>query len=203
MIHINLLPPEELKSIRFQQRKMPIIPFLIILFFLLFMYWIGVIFSITYLKSKVYNNYAKIQTFTPRKAEVDTLWDQLHNKLLIKKQYIETIIIRPLEWAQVLNIISDFTSQGIWLHSLDLEKKDDVWLLTFLGFAKPVTSRSMIKDVGNYVTNVKDNIETSVLKRVANKEDLNDFIEVTTTTKRKKADTLELTEFITTFKITL
>jgi len=203
MIHINLLPPEELKSINFRQRKIPIIPFLIILFFLMFISWIGVIFSISYLKANVYKNHAKVQAIAPRKAEVDTTWNELHNKLLVKKQHIEAIIVRPLEWAQVLNIISDFASQGIWLRSLELEKKDDVWLLTFQGFAKPVTSRSMIKDIGNYVTNVKDNIEASVLKEVTNKEGLKDFIEVTTTTKRKKADKLELTEFITTFQIAL
>jgi len=203
MIHINLLPPEELKSIKFRQRKIPIIPFLIILFFLMFIYWVGVIFSISYLKAKVYKNNAKIQAIAPRKTEVDIMWDELHNELLVKKQFIEDIIVRPLEWAQVLNIISDFASQGIWLNSLELERKDNVWLLTFKGFAKPVTSRSMIKDIGNYVTNVKDNIEASVLEKVTAKEALKDFIEVTTTTKRKKADNLELTEFITTFQIVI
>ena len=203
MIHINLLPPEELKSIKFRQRKIPIIPFLIIIFSLLFIVWIGFIISITHLKSNVYNNYAKVQSVAPRKTQVDTIWNQLHNELLVKKKHIETFIIRPLDWAHILNIISDFSSQGIWLNSLDLEKKDNVWLLTFQGFAKPVTTRSMIKDIGNYVTNVKEHIEASVLKRVTQSEDLNDFIEVTTTTKRKKADNIELTEFITTFKIAL
>ncbi len=169
----------------------------------MFIYWVGVIFSISYLKAKVYKNNAKIQAIAPRKTEVDIMWDELHNELLVKKQFIEDIIVRPLEWAQVLNIISDFASQGIWLNSLELERKDNVWLLTFKGFAKPVTSRSMIKDIGNYVTNVKDNIEASVLEKVTAKEALKDFIEVTTTTKRKKADNLELTEFITTFQIVI
>ena len=167
------------------------------------MYWIIVIISISHLKSKVNENYAKVQAIAPRKTEVDTLWYELHNELIKKKEFIQEEIISPIEWARVLNIISDFTSQGIWLTRLDLEKKGNEWLLSFDGFAKPVTARSMIKDIGNYVTSVKDNIEASMLERMDNREDVGDFIEVSTTTKRKKAESIELTEFKTILKITL
>jgi len=203
MIYINLLPPEELKNVAFRQKRIPVIPFLVLFFILLFLIWVFFIFSMSHAKITIHSTMAQLEEIAPRKSDVDVLWDELHNTLLVQRELIETIMQGPLEWAYVLNMISDYASQGIWLRRVALEQKDALWLLTIEGYAKPVSSRSMIKDIGNFVTDVKDNIEASVLKGTIEKKDLKDFIEVSTVTDRKKADNLELTEFITVYKIRL
>ncbi|MBU1864058.1 MAG: hypothetical protein KKH94_10380 [Candidatus Omnitrophica bacterium] len=201
MIYINLLPPDEFKRVTFSQKRTAVIPLLFILFFSLLLLWIGFIFSISHLKMLAYTNIATLEKIKPRKATIDILWQELHNELIVKKGCIETMMICKLEWAEVLNVISDFTTQGIWLSRLDLTNKDNAWLLTIGGFAKEVTDRSMIKDIGSFVTGVKNHLEASLMKRVEEASELKDFIEVSTVTKRKRAYKTELTEFITTFKI--
>jgi len=203
MIRINLLPPEELKSIQFKQRKIPVIPFFVIVFVILFIWWLLLIIPIGHLKVKTHKTIKELETINPRKSEVNVVWDEVNTKLNIQKEYIETVIISPVEWAQVLNLISTYSSQGVWLYKLHLEQKDNRWLLTMAGYAKPVTARSMIKDIGNYVTNIKDAIELHFGKKMETTEDLKGFVEVSTTTRRKKAHNIELNEFTTTFNIKL
>lgn len=205
MIQINLLPSEELKKFQYSQRRLPIVPFLVMFFLVLMMFWVATIFSLSYYKAVAHSKIIRYRDIEPKKKEVDVFWDKLHNDLLIKKNHVDTILKTPIQWAQVLNVISDHTSQGIWLTQVDLEQKDGFWLLTLQGFAKPVTSRSMIKDIGNYVTNIKDNIEailmTANTEQIENEKDIRDFVTESTTTKRKKASNIELTEYVTTFKI--
>jgi hypothetical protein len=205
MIQINLLPIEELKNFQYSQKRLPIVPFLVVIFFILIVFWVATIFSLSYYKAITHAKVVRFRDIEPKKAEVDVFWDALHNDLLIKKSHIDTILKTPLPWAQVLNIISDHTSQGIWLTRVDLEQKDNTWLLTIHGFAKPVTSRSMIKDIGNYVTNIKDSIEavliTANTEQLESEKDMRDFVYESTTTKRKKASNIELTEYVSTFKI--
>jgi hypothetical protein len=201
MIQINLLPLDEQKGLQYRQRKLPIVPFLVGVFLFLIGFWVLTIVSLSYYKAIAHAKVARYKEIEPRKLEVDVLWDDLHNNLLVKKEHIDTILISSIEWAHVLNMISDYTSQGIWLTKVSLENKDDLWLLTLSGLAKPVTSRSMIKDIGNYVTNVKDSIEASIMQTIKSEKEIVDFIQETTTTKRKKASSIELTEFTTIFKI--
>ncbi len=201
MIEINLLPQEELNGLQYQQKRIPIVPFLVIVFFLLILYWVFSVFSISYYKAIAHTKVSRFKVIEPRKAEVDVLWNELHNNLLVKKTHIDSILVSSIEWAEVLNIVSNYTSQGIWITKVDMENKDSMWLLSISGFAKPVSSRSMIKDIGNYVTNIKDTIEASMMERIEDEEDLTDFVQETTTTKRKKASAIELTEFTTIFMI--
>ena len=201
MITINLLPPEELKSLQFSQKRIPVIPCMVAFFLILFLYWVFVVFTLTHLKMQVARVHKNVAQIAGKKSDVDIVWEELHNKLIPQKRFIEDNIQSEIEWARVLNAVSNFASQGVWLYKLDLEKKDAVWFLSLKGFAKPVTSRSMIKDIGNYTTMVKETIETHMKRNVSKPEEKKEFIEVTTTTKRKKAKTIELTEFSTTFKI--
>lgn len=201
MIQINLLPPNELKTVRMQQRRIPIIPFLLVLFFILLLYWVVVMLSVAHLKGEIYSRALEMEEVKEKKNDVDDVWDALNNTLLKQKESISEVMLRHIEWAYVLNVVSDFTTQGIWLTQFSLEQKDGVWLLSLSGFAKPITGRSMIKDIGIYVSNIKDAIEGHVLKEIASEEDLQDRVTETTKTKRKKAMNIELMEFTTLFKV--
>lgn len=198
MIKINLLPPEIKANLRYQQRRLPIIPFLLVIFIVIFLYWVIIILSITHLNVRVAANAAKMKAIAPQKSEVDVIWNEVHNELRVQKKYIDEIIQGPIEWAQILYVVSSEISQGIWLVGCSAEKKDQEWLITIKGLAKPISNRSMIKDVGLYVTQIKKNIES-----ILQKQNTQSKVEVSTVTKRKKAESLELTEFVTTFSIVL
>ncbi len=197
MVHINLLPQDYIKAVKFKRRRIPIVPVLALISLCLILYWFTLIFSISHSKAVIISKSKNLKLIKPKKAEVDKVWDNLHNNLLVRKNYIENVLFPDIEWAKVLNAVSDYASQGIWLYEMLIERKDDVWMLNLKGYAKPVTARSMIKDISRYVASLKDILEEIV--RANGKKDVK--VDEITETKRKKAGNMEITEFNVLFKI--
>ena len=202
MICINLLPSEEVKAVQFRQRRIPIVPVLFMLLLFIAMAWSVQMIRIVRFKAIIASNLAVMDALQEKKKEVDLVWNAVNNELKNKERFLSKRLARSVEWAHVLNIISESASQSIWLDNLDVQFKDGVWILTISGFAKPIQNRSMIKDIGEFVTGVKQNVESLLMvEKISKKADIKDRVEVSTTTKRMQADNIELTEFSTVLKI--
>lgn len=204
MITINLLPPEELKAVKFRQRRLPIIPVIFIIFLISFLMWAISMTSLLNSKNDLSEANIRESVMREKRKEVDQIWNRVHGDLEIKKSFGEKYMLRKIEWAQIFSILSENLRPSIWLTSLSIEKKDGNWLVSLSGFSKPLTGRSMIQEIGNYVSDVKEELDAIIMARLKNAQKAaTEFVEESTTTNRKQAEKIELTEFITTFKIKL
>lgn len=129
MLEINLLPPEAKKGkILFGLPKIK----MVVLFI-----WIGAFLLASevviggfalFQKHRIERLVVVWQELMPLKKKADFLRDDVR-MLESKAVSFDRLIGRRFEWAKKLNSLSDSITQGVWLTSFSLEKKEKKWLL--------------------------------------------------------------------------
>lgn len=125
MLEINLLPPELKKNSKvfFEIPKVKLVPILI---------WAAAVLLILEVmiggfafiqKRRIDGLVSSWQGLMPLKKKADFLREDTR-ALEAKVSSFDRLAVRRFEWARKLNGLSDSITQGVWLTSLSIEKKD-------------------------------------------------------------------------------
>ncbi|MDD5084721.1 MAG: hypothetical protein PHE61_01605 [Candidatus Omnitrophica bacterium] len=201
MIEINLLPAE-LRAGR-EKTKFPFQKYFTIAFIVLFGLWLAIILELQVIRLEVSRTNKSWQgmqvTYGDAKKIVDTI-DNVYKPTL---ENFNKYVRRRMMWAPALNIISDDLPDNVWLSMLKMEDTSQLWVLTLRGAARPFRQIPSIRVIGDYAKGLEDEfllIEKSADSPVKIEEKTpSPDVEVVTTTKRKVAGQVEITEFLTIF----
>lgn len=201
MIEINLLP----KELRTQKKTVsfPVQRWLTLGLIVLFLLWIALFLESGFIRTQIGGATQDLQGIQATHGDTQKLIDKLDKVYKPSCEYFSTYIRRHISWAPVLNIISDDLPDNIWLTMLKGEDTSKLWALTIRGASRPFKKRPSIRIIGDYVGGLRGEfamIEKSVpvFTEVSETAKISEP-EETTTTKRKVAGNIEITEFLAVF----
>ena len=201
MIEINLLPKE--LHVREKTFTFPVQRWLTLGFILLFLIWVVLLLESVYTGSEIGRVAQSLQGMQTTHGDTQKLIDRLDKVHRPSVDYYDQYIKRRMLWSPAMNFISDDLPDNIWLSMLKAEDASKMWILTLRGAARPFKGRSSIRVIGDYVSGLRNEfgvISGSLQKSAEPTEALSiSEIEVTTTTKRKVAGQIEITEFLAIF----
>lgn len=201
MIEINLLPVEMRpgrQKVAFSFQR-----YFTIVFIVLFGLWLAIILELQFIKLEVLRANKSWQSMQVTYGDAKKIVDMIDNVYKPTVENFNRYVRRRMMWAPVLNVISDDLPDNVWLSMLKMEDASQLWVLTLRGAARPFRQIPPIRVIGDYAQGLED--EFLLVEKSADfagklgEKPLKPEIEVTTTTKRKIAGQIEITEFLTIF----
>lgn len=202
MIQINLLPKE--MQVRKKEMSFPIQRWLLLAIIVLFLVWLALLLESGYIHTRIGRLAQSFQGMKVTHGDAQKLFEKVDKVYRPTVEYFDIYVQKHMTWAPTLNVISDELPGNMWLTMLKAEDTSKLWALTIRGVARPYKGRPSIRIIGNYASGLRSDfvkIEKTVPLAIEPGAPTvgSDEIEVTTTTKRKVAGNIAITEFLTIF----
>ena len=150
--------------------RIPVIPIALVLFFFFLVYTLYnlVVFSrVGVMRRHLETEWGKLK---PASAEAERLHRELGASVTAEINFYDNFIDPPLEMARILNLVSDSISSSISLSSFKCERKQNQFRLILAGVSESVSQDTSLVEIQNFVTNVKDQMNSFLTPAPADKK---------------------------------
>ena len=157
MLKINLLPPAERKATLSHIEQFHRTPLMWIVVAAMVAFPLFLLLPISFRRQQLQRLTARIQTLTPKKAEVDEM-QRATEQLRAQEAAFQGLRESQHRWAKRLNTLSDLTPDGMWFTELALDRKRG---LVIQGSAIGQGTGSEMVSIGRLVQDLKADADFS------------------------------------------
>lgn len=201
MIFVNLLPPElkvkETRKLNIPYR--PIAAGIFLVFLVLAIYNLTVYIRVRREYRTVEREWAGL---ADRSAEADALERELGTSILAEVDFYDSSVDPKLETARVMNLVSDFVPQVVWLTQVKFVRMKREVQLVLQGSSESFGKSSRLIEIQNFANKLKDQMEHFLGAQTPQDHGVRKPVNIALTTSSQKgsAPESELTLFTATFE---
>ena len=209
MITVNLLP-EQLR-IKRKDFNFPIFPLLFLIYMVLLIVFAVIQFGIVSTRSVVQEMENTLLTVGSKSLEAQRLEGDVKYMQEIKEQVLNKALIPTYSLTMILDTINRNIPDNMWLTEIFYQYDGATERLKIHGFVRPEGIDTMITVIGDFNSALKEAFEAQLEKTGRDKGPVvmkkgvpvqtPKTVDFTMTTKRQKAENIEVTEFTTVFTL--